>query len=184
MKFGVRFEEKNLGREYAILMDKHSERHKRALAGALDEMRDITLREARINISNAGRFGTRWTQGLHGDIIREGGDKTVTEYTHDIPYWSVFQFGKVIYGRPLLWIPFSFARDAQGVRARDYPGGLFKIVRKRDGLPMLWSVGDREPKYFGKESVRIPKKFKVLEIIRLIASRIEVFFADHLRRQP
>jgi len=36
-----------------------------------------------------------------------------------------FQFGKVIHGKPLLFIPFSFAKDAQGVNARDY-GPLFE----------------------------------------------------------
>jgi len=182
MRFGVRFGNERLGQEYKLLMDKHSERHRLALKGASEEVLNVSLREARANIASAGRFGSRWTEGLRGEI-REESDAVVTQYTHDIPYWSVFQFGKVIQGRPLLWIPFSFASDAQGRRARDYPGGLFKVVRKSDGLPMLWSVTDKRPKYFGKESVTIPKKFKVLEIIRLVASNIKLFFVEQLGRQ-
>jgi hypothetical protein len=179
-RFQVKFANKNLGREYQIIMDRHSERHQRALRGAVEEARTITLREARINISSAGRFGPRWTEGLQAEILREG-DDVVTRYTHKIPYWSVFQFGKVIHGQPLLWIPFSFARDAQRVRARDY-GPLFKVVRRSDDLPMLFSVASKEPKYFGKEQVTIPKKFKVLEIIELVAGQIARFFVERLGR--
>jgi hypothetical protein len=182
MKFGVRFDNEQLGREYKLLMDRHSERHRAALLGAAEEARNITLREARHNIANAGRFGPRWTQGLTGEITREGDDRLVTQYQHAIPYWSVFQFGKVIRGRPLLWIPLSFARDAQGVRARDFPQPLFRVDRKGGKAPLLLSAEDKQPKYFGRASVTIPKKFRVLEIIKLVSSRIQLFFEERLRR--
>lgn len=181
-KFRVRFEDKNLGREYVIKMDAHAARHKKALLAAVKEARDKSLREARMNISQAGRFGTRWTQGLTAEIDDTRGN-IVTQYEHAVPYWSVFQFGKVIHGKPLLWIPLSFARDAQGVRARDYPGGLFRVDRKSGKAPLLFSVLDQEPKYFGKERVRIPKKFRVLEIIRAVSKNIKLFFVEQLRRQ-
>lgn len=179
--FQVKFGEKNLGRKYKITMDAHSVRHKKALLAATKQARDISLREARLNIANAGNFGTRWTQGLTGEISERGGD-VVTQYEHAVPYWSVFQFGKVIRGKPMLWIPLSFARDAQGVRARDYPGGLFRVDRKSGAAPLLFSVADGEPKYFGKEQVRIPKKFRVLEIIKLVSKNIKLFFVEQLNR--
>lgn len=182
MKFGVTFNSKPTGREYRVLMDKHATNHRHALLAAAEEARDTALRAGRANIRNAGNFGRRWTDGLTGDVVVKR-DSVITEYRHAVPYFSVFQFGKIIHGKPLLFIPFSFARDAQGVSARDYPGGLFRVTRKSDGLTMLWSVRTGEPKYFGKESVKIPKKFKVLEIIREVSRNIKLFFVEQLNRQ-
>jgi hypothetical protein len=93
-----------------------------------------------------------------------------------LPYWTVFQFGKVIHGRPLLWIPLRFAADAKGVRARDYPGKLFRVNRKGGKAPLLLSAATKEPKYFAKPYVKIPKKFRVLEIARELSHKINDFY--------
>jgi hypothetical protein len=82
-----------------------------------------------------------------------------------VPYWRVFQNGAIIQGKPLLWIPLSFATEAQGVSAKDYPGRLFRVDRKSGGAPLLMSADDKQPKYSGHESVRIPKKFHLVEIV-------------------
>lgn len=182
MTFRVTFNGDQVGRQYATLMAQQSARHRRALIAASGQMRDEALRAGRQNISNAGNFGTRWTKGLRGEVFARRGNVEI-EFSHDVPYFSVFQFGKIIRGKPMLWIPFSFASDAQGVLARNFPGGLFKVVRNRDGLEMLWSVRDKEPKYFGKTSVRIPKKFRVLEIIREVSKQLQLFFTEQLQRQ-
>jgi hypothetical protein len=68
----------------------------------------------------------------------------------------VFQEGRVIHGKPLLWIPLSFS-DAVGIRARDY-GPLFRVDRSGKS-PLLLSPKDGEPKYSGHEQITIPKKF-------------------------
>lgn len=103
--------------------------------------RDITaefVRNASADVGGAGKFGTRWTQGFVTSVT-EGGGSIKIAVTHQVPYFAVFQFGKVITGKPLLWIPFSFAKDAQGVWPRDYPRPLFRINRKSDGLPILFA---------------------------------------------
>ena len=82
----------------------------------------------RLDISNAGKFGTRWTEGLTAKVT-EGGGHIRVSVTEKVPYWTVFEFGATIQGKPLLWIPLSFADDAQGIRARDYPGMLFRVDR-------------------------------------------------------
>lgn len=163
-------------------MDQHSSRHRRALLNATKEARDVALRHARINIRQAGKFGTRWTEGLTGEIVLKK-DAVTTEYRHAVPYFSVFQFGKIIHGKPLLWIPLSFARDAQGIRARDFPGGLFRVDRKSGKAPLLFSRNSAEPKYFGIDKVRIPKKFRVLEIIREVSRNIKLLFVEQLGKQ-
>src|SRR5262245_49600263 len=77
--------------------------HKR-MAGAMKQAEKAILTQGRQDIQSAGNFGTRWTEGLTAEIDDEGEKITLT-VKHDVPYWSVFQTGKLIRGKPLLWIP-------------------------------------------------------------------------------
>jgi hypothetical protein len=148
--------------------------------GAAQDVVDYVVPRARADISAAGKFGSRWTDGFQGKVT-EGGGFIRIAFTEKVPYWRVFQFGAVIHGRPLLWIPLSFAKDAQGIRARDYPGKLFRVDRKSGKAPLLMKVGKpAEPKYFGKASVTIPKKFHLVEIIRDGARKMKSFYKDHM----
>lgn len=155
----------------------------RVLASARDAAQDAAdeiLDKGRADIKQAGKFGSRWTDGLHSDVTEGGGNIRIST-THDVPYWTVFQFGKVINGKPLLWIPLSFAKDAQGVRARDY-GPLFRVNRKGGKAPLLLSPGKpAQPKYFGKASVTIPKKFHLIEIVRAAARHVKDFYKERFK---
>lgn len=146
-------------------------------AAAIDAQKEL-LQRGRADIRAGGRFGRRWTQGLTAPIT-EGGGRIVLNVSHAVPYFMVFQKGKVIRGKPMLWIPLSFS-DAVGIRARDY-GKLFRVNRKGKA-PLLLSAKDKKPKYFGKLSVRIPKKFHVLEIGREIARRLKEFYRVRMSR--
>lgn len=138
-----------------------------ARASAIDAITEIRRRGA-ADIKAAGKFGSRWTDGLDAKVS-EGGGNIRIEVSHAVPYFSVFQFGKVIRGKPLLWIPLSFAADAQGVYARDF-GSLFRVDRKGGKAPLLLAPGKpAQPKYFAKESVTIPKKFRTIEIVAEVA---------------
>lgn len=149
-------------------------------AAAQDAAKEIETK-GRADISNAGHFGSRWTDGFNATVT-EGGGNIRINVTEDVPYWTVFQFGKVINGKPLLFIPFSFADDAKGVNARDY-GPLFRVTRKSDGLVMLLAPGDPAvPKYFGKASVTIPKKFHLIEIARAAAKRMSEFYKKRFKQ--
>jgi hypothetical protein len=110
---------------------------KAALAASADMAADFT-RRASADVAQAGNFGARWTQGFKTSITQGGGHIRVA-VTHQVPYYSVFQYGKKIEGKPLLWLPFSFAADAKGVWPRDYPRPLFRVNRKSDGLPILFA---------------------------------------------
>jgi len=86
-----------------------------------------------------------------------------------------------------LWIPFSDADDAKGVWPRDYPGPLFRVDRLKDGLPLLatWTpgvAGSAEFKYFGKESVTIPQKWHLRDIIRQIARGLKDYYREYFSR--
>jgi len=134
----------------------------------------------RADIANAGNFGRRWTEGLKATVTQGGGNIRI-RVTHDVEYWTVFQYGKVIRGKPLLWIPLSFADDAQGVMARDFPAPLFRVDRQGKA-PLLISADDGQPKYFGKEQVKIPKKFHLVEIAAEVSRDLGDLFRRFFRQ--
>jgi hypothetical protein len=138
----------------------------------------------RRDIANAGNFGGRWLDGWQATITEGGGHIVINVAMSTEPpmrYWRVFQDGKTIQGKPLLWIPLSWADDAKGISARDYPGGLFRVDRLA-GAPLLLSYDTKEPKYFGKESVTIPKKFHLEEIVAEAVRRIPRVFREQFRQ--
>lgn len=152
-----------------------------AARGAAEDVVEYIVPRARRDIANAGKFGKRWTQGFVGKVT-EGGGHIKVSFSEAVPYWRVFEFGAVIRGRPLLWIPLSFAKDAQDVRARDYPGKLFRVDRKNGGAPLLLGGNPATPKYFGKTSVTIPKKFHLRDIIRDGAKQLKLFYSDRMNK--
>src|SRR6185369_5307318 len=129
-----------------------------AMRTAINMAASMIQEQTREDIMKAGKFGETYLAGL---TVRVEGNSIKTRL--DAPGASVFQNGGTIKGRPLLWLPIS-GTDAVGTRARDYPGKLFSVNREAGGPPLLFSVSDHAPKYFGVPSVHIPKKFHLSEI--------------------
>lgn len=170
------YDDDNAGAKLRARMKREEKKMRGALVKAANTASREILSRGRADIRSAGRFGTRWTQGLHADVeTPKSGDIQIL-VDHDVPYWKVFERGAVIRGRPLLWIPLSFARDAKGVLARNFPGGLFRVDRKGGKAPLLLSIKTGEPKYFGKERVKIPKKFHIVQICRDVARKLKQFY--------
>ncbi len=157
-----------------------------AVRGAAQDAADEIEEQGREDIASAGNFGSRWTEGFNAKVT-EGGGSIRIEVTEDVPYWSIFEFGAVISGNPLLWIPFSDAKDAQGVWPRDYPTPLFRVDSKGGALPLLfsWQPGEKTPAvpvYFGKEQVVEPKKFHLRDIIRKVVKQLPALFRERLAK--
>jgi hypothetical protein len=170
-----------VGAQLGRIGAKRSKQIIEAQRGAAHDVVNYVVPLARADIAAAGKFGSRWTSGFNGKVT-EGGGFIRVSFTEAVPYWRVFQFGAIIRGKPLLWIPLSFAADALGIRARDYPGKLFRVNRKSGAAPLLMTTGasGATPKYFGKESVTIPKKFHLVEIIRQGAQKMKLFYKEHM----
>lgn len=161
------------------------DRARSAASKTAQDTADRIVARGRQDIASApGRWGHRWVDGLQARVTQGGGYYRITVF-HKVRYFNVFERGALIKGKPLLWIPLpgSVAATAlwspnggTGIRARDFPGRLFRTTRKRDGLPLLGSVGDGRMQYFGKEQVTIPKKFHVEEIARSEAQKMRVTF--------
>lgn len=179
MAIRITFGDTQAGRKFKRGIKRQSDRVREATRGTAHEMARLILERGRRDIARAGNFGSRWIEGFKA-VVNEGGGFTRIRVTHDVPYWTVFQTGKKIDGKPLLWIPLSFADDAIGLRARDYPGPLFRVDREGKA-PLLLTTGG-EPKYFGKESIRIPKKFHLLEIAAEVSRRAGDIYKKHFKR--
>lgn len=134
------------------------------------------LRRGRADIAAGIKATSRWLRGLHADVTL-GKDRSTITVSHDVPYWTIFQFGGKIKGKPLLWIPLSFSGERR--RARDR-GGLFRVDRVGKA-PLLLDISTKQPIYFGKESVTIPKKFHIIEIAREIGRSLRAIYSKHFR---
>lgn len=123
------------------------------------------------DIAQAGQFGARWQEGLIVEATPASGFFISNQITigHDQIGARNFEFGGTIQGKPLLWIPLSFS-DAKGKRAKDYPGGLFRVERKSGGPPLLLSRLDHKPKYVGKPRVVIKQKWHLRDISENVMS--------------
>lgn len=181
MAIRIDFDGKQAGAKFAARVKAFSEQQIAATQAAARQAANEIERRGRANIRQAGNFGSkRWIEGFRAFVSFASRTAIRVRVTHAVFYWRVFQHGATIRGKPLLWIPLSFARAAQGVRARDFPGRLFRVDR-RGKAPLLLTDGGR-PMYFGKESVRIPKKFKLIEIAAQVSRRMSRFYSEAMRR--
>jgi hypothetical protein len=177
----IKFDNTQVGAQFRANRKRDADRVLAASREATKQTQTEFLTRGRADMRGASNFGNaRWQEGLTAPIT-EGGGRIVMTIRHSVPYFKVFQFGATIRGKPMLWIPLSFS-DAVGIRARDYPGPLFRVDRKDGGAPLLFSARDRKPKYFGKTSVRIPKKFHILEIGRDVARKFKEFYSAQWKR--
>lgn len=153
-----------LGEQLKVRASKFNERRTLAIQEAARRVADDIEDAGRANIAAGGDFkSARWQEGFRALISYRSRDDLRIRVTHRVSYWKVFEFGARILGRPLLWIPLSFALAATlKVRARDFPGRLFRVNRLGKAPLLLSKDG---PQYFGKESVRIPRKWRLRQIV-------------------
>jgi uncharacterized protein DUF6441 len=159
------------------------QRIERAVEAATIRLADNVLEAGRADIASAGKFGTRWTAGFTYEITGTGAEREIV-FNEAVPYWRIHETGGIIRGKPLLWIPLSpeYGGDpvAQGVRARDFPGRLFRVNRKSGGAPLLLSADDKRVKYTGHTQVRLPKRFHLIEIIHAEAETFGALYRAEL----
>lgn len=150
-------------------IDEQRDRFAQAMAVSRNMIASMMQKQVADDVTGAGNFSA---DAVTTEIT---GEEIVT--TIDLPGASIFETGGTIYGHPLLWLPFS-GTDAEGVQASSYGSQLFSVNRPTGGVPLLFSINDRKPKYFGVPNVNVPKKFHVAEIHeRVAASFADVFEA-------
>lgn len=148
-----------------------------AATAALRETAANAVKEGRSNIAGAGNFGPKWQQGLQYRMEKGGEPKAII--FHKFGFAGVFEHGATIAGKPLLWIP-----TTPGGPAASRSGKKLVSATVR-GQPMLFDANDkdrhRKPLYIGVPSVRIPKKWRITEIVKQHAARIAQLFIKHFK---
>jgi hypothetical protein len=152
-----------------------------AIREAAHDAADLVKREVNNDLKSAGNFG-KWSEGVNVEVTEGDGHIRIVATMGDPapPWWVVHQEGRVIQGKPLMWIPLSFADVPKGMWARDYPGGLFRVDRLAGGAPLLLSIADKQPKYSGHESVTIPKRLHIYEITEAAAKKFKTLIHERL----
>lgn len=181
---GVKFEYVNgdkLGPQFKKQVQNFGAKQKRALAEAARTAAAEIETSGRANIRAGGNFSSaRWQEGFRAKVSLQVASNFLIRITHAVRYWKVFEEGRVIKGRPLLWIPLSFSTAGRLlVRARDYPKKLFRVDRPGKA-PLL--LDDTGPQYFGKAQVRIPRKWRLRTIVKQVARKMNVFYREAMRR--
>jgi hypothetical protein len=173
-------EGKKLGSRFKNRVKKFSEKQIKGVQSAARRAAGEIISRGQANMRAGGNFGSqRWQEGLQARISYTSRTDINIRVTHAVPYWRVFEYGAIIYGKPMLWIPLEFATDAKGIRARDYPLPLFRV--DRPGKAPLLLSHDGGPKYFGKEKVRIPKKWDLRQITREVSREMPQYFREAMK---
>lgn len=150
---------------------------KGAMRASADQAAEEILTRGRADMSSGGNFGSaRWQQGLHADVQAFDNGNVRINVSHDVPYFRVFQNGAVIHGRPLLWIPLPGTDPGER-------GDFFQTSRKGNLLLFKKSGKEITPLRVAKGSVRIPKKFHIIEIARDVSKKLGALYRANFAQQ-
>jgi hypothetical protein len=157
-----------------------------AAVAALRETAANAVQEGRSNIAGAGKFGPKWQSGLQYRTVGadEGGEPSLQAKAiifHKFGFAGVFEHGATIAGKTLLWIP-----TTHGAPTASRSGKKLVSATVR-GQPMLFDANDkdrhRKPLYIGVPSVRIPKKWRITEIVKQHIAKIAELFIKYFKDQ-
>lgn len=155
-----------------------------AAVAALREAATDAVQEGRQNIAGSGRFGGRWVSGLRFRTFdAEAGGKPSLQARvvifHSFGIAGVFEHGATIEGKPLLWIPTNPRAPAASRSGKKLVSATVR------GQPVLFDANDRDrhrkPLYVGVPSVRIPKKWRITEIVKEHARQLGMLFLKHFK---
>jgi|SRR5215475_1735437 len=167
-----------------------------AAVNALQEAAGDSVDEGRRQIAASGRFAEAlpavqkkrpgWQSGLRFRMqdAETGGEPSLQAKAiifHKVGLAGVFEHGATIQGHPLLWIP--IAPELRGIPASRSGKKLVSATIR--GKPVLFDAGDpdrhRKPLYVGVPSVRIPKKWRITEIVKEHAKQLGMLFLKHFK---
>lgn len=149
-----------------------------AAVAALNEAAEDSVIEGRRDIAGAGRFGSKWQQGLKF-LMKDEGLQSKVRIFHKIGLSGVFEHGVNISGKPLLWIPTT--RGAP----RPSRSGKKLTLANVHGTPLLFDVADhdphRKPLYIGVKQARIPKLWHITDIVEKHMKQLGLLFIKYFK---
>lgn len=160
-------------KQLAAIIAKNARKMAQALVQAAKSTSALILQRGRSDISSAGKFGSRWTTGLTAPV-ELGADRIIISVRQSQKYWQTHEYGAIIKGRPLLWIPLP------GV-APNERGEFFQRSKKGNLLLFKKEGKEIKPLRVAKEQVRITKKFHIVQITHDAASEMGDIFHLNMR---
>lgn len=167
-------------------LDRFSENERAVATAAVAALREVaaeSVQEGRSNIAGSGNFRGKWLTGLRYRLQGAAEGKPSLQAKaiifHSFGIAGVFEHGATIQGKPLLWIP-----TTEGGPRASRSGKKLTSATVR-GQPMLFDANDRDrhrkPLYIGVPSVRIPKKWRITEIVKERAAQIGQLFSKFFK---
>lgn len=159
MELRLKLDGEETGRKLKQNMDKAGQMARNAMRGAADDAADEILFRGAEDIESAGNFGERWQEALNVDITES--QRTIrldVKMTGGPPvsYWRVFEYGATI-----------FAHNNKGLLT--WPN------------TSAFSIDGKVPLFISKESVTIPQKFHLREIIAQVSKELRSYYAEHMK---
>lgn len=164
-----------------------SKEHRRiaaALHASIDEASARIIVAGKADMKAGGNFGSpRWQNSLQA--VKEpkslNAANIILKILHIVPFAHVFEYGATIKGKPLLWIPLPWNKNK--VRAREFPGKLFRVNRKGKNPLLMQKTGAKTASamYVGVKSVKLKRRFHLRPIIRRVAKTMPALFRKWMR---
>ena len=165
-----------------------------AAVGALVQLSNDAVKEGRAQIAGSGRFSDQlrrtiraqdtWQSGLKARMRDAKGPEGPSLQAkalvfHTIGLAGIFEHGATIEGKPMLWIP-TDPRAPPASRS-----GKKLTSATINGTPVLFDAHDpdrhRKPLYIGVPSVRIPKKWRIIEIVKQHVAQFAQLFGSRFQ---
>ena len=184
MELKLTFDNEKIGQQLNKNMGKAGQQMREAMRGAANDAAQEIMARGADDIENAGNFGSRWQDALDSEVSetqRTFNVETKMVGGPPVSYWRVFEYGATITPKNAkhLWIPFS-GTEGTDVWPRAYDGDLSYFVTP-NGLPILKDKDTNVFLYHGHDSVTIPQKFHLREIIKDVSRELRQYYAEHMR---
>jgi hypothetical protein len=163
-----------------------------AATAAVKQASAKALSSARESIAAAG-FSGFWQQGLQLKTYPTGGKNSINAagwFSHKNNLAIVFQEGRLIRGKPLLWLPLT-STPAKVNGRKGTPANYAKAGRKlfsvnRPGKrPLLFGTpvggGKAQPLFVGIDVVSLRKQWRIYETIQHAADELPALFEQNLK---
>jgi hypothetical protein len=174
MKMSVKADKANL-QAFANVQRKFRQAAQSAIKDAAAE----AVTQGRSQIGAAG-FSSRWQKGLVSKSLKGKPDQPAQLIFHRIGFFTVFERGATISGKPLLWLPVEENLPASVHSPKQYRGG--KLVSATiGGTPFLFSPKDYHKALFvGVPQVKIRKRLSLRNLFKSVAKQLPELLKKHL----
>jgi hypothetical protein len=148
-----------------------------AAQGAVKDAAAEAVARGRSQIGSAG-FSPRWQKGLTSKFLKGPPNKPARLIFDRYAFFTVFERGATIGGKPLLWLPVEQNLPAK-MSIKKYRGKL--VFATIGGTPMAFSPRDYKKALFvGVPRVKVRKRLNLRALFKSVAAKLPEFLKKRL----